>query len=144
MDLNNLYRLIYAVIIFISETIIQTVFISIEIKYFDEFHTYVSFAKIFSWQIYYVGSLKSLLCLPVYLLFYYFMRDRYSVVQWSKRHSVIFFLSFMVSWMITLPFGASLIDFAALPILSFINSMLVNLVCKSWLRPQTDVGITLN
>jgi len=133
-----LKKFTFAIMLFLAETVLQVLYLSIETKYFTEFHSYDYFSDILYWQVYYVGSLKLLLCLPVYLIFYGIYNTSQTSVRGAFKHGVVFWVTFMLSFVISLPFSGGLLDFFLLPVISFLSALIMLSIFKKWMSLKLE------
>jgi hypothetical protein len=118
-----LTKLKFLIILLLLETTLQIVFAAGELYYLNEFSLPGHYLSILAWQAKYIGTLKGLFCLPVYVMYYFvFYKDHYqrqTPFEGARSHAVIFFISYMLGFVI-LPFSLTFFDFIALPVISFI------------------------
>lgn len=116
----------YVIILFIVETLLQIIFYSIRVKYFDKYSLYEKFNKILFDAFYVIGSVKVVFFLPLYLIFYFFIfrrKNSFSSVKKSVYHSVLFLLIyFLLSFLLPGNFANRFIDTIVLTIIAFVTS----------------------
>ncbi len=126
-------KLTFILTLLALETVLQIVFAAVEAQHIGELSAYISFQESLAWQLKYVGTLKLVFCLPVYLI-YYFIFNRYGSrlqtnFETARSHAVIFFISYMLGFVV-LPFSLTFLDFVALPAIAFLSAFIVLRVLK--------------
>jgi len=126
---NIKYILPYVILLFIVETILQMIFYSIRIKYFDKYNLYEKFDKILLDALYVIGTLKVTFFLPLYTIFYFFIIERknsLSAIRRSVYHSIIFLLIYLLlSFVLPGDFANRVIDTVILTFIAFTTSFLL-------------------
>ena len=118
--------LLYVIILFFVETLLQIIFYSIRVKYFDKYSLFEKFDKILLDALYVIGTIKVVFFLPLYLIFYFFITNRKNSL-WSIKQSVyhsVLFLSIYLLLSFLLPGNVAnrVIDTIALTVIAFATS----------------------
>ena len=118
--------LIYVISLFVIESILQVIFYSIRIKYFDSYSHYEKIYNIMVDSLYVIGTLKLVFFLPLYLLFYFIYIQRktsLSPIKQSIFHASLFLLLYILL-SIVLPgsVASRIVDTSILTIIAFITS----------------------
>jgi hypothetical protein len=93
-------KIVHIIFIFLIETFLQLVYYTVTIKYFDNTKWDDSFWEIFKDTLYFVGSVKAVFFLPVYLLFYLTAAKRLcSRLKIALAHTLMFFILFYLAFM---------------------------------------------
>lgn len=116
----------YVVILFTVETLLQIVFYSIRIKYFDNYNHYEKIDKILLDALYVIGTVKLVFFLPLYLIFYLMFirrKNNLSIIRLSIYHAVYFLLIYsLVSLILPGNVAGRIIDTIILTAIAFITS----------------------
>ena len=121
-----LSKIKYVLILFIIETILQILYLSIRIKLFEDFLTFHTFLDVLLNTSYVIGSLKAAFCLPAYLLFYLRPLDTLSPLKISIQHSLIFLIIYLFSLFFVFAMGKGWYDVILLTTISFVSSLLLS------------------
>lgn len=117
----------YVLWLFIIETILQILYLSVSIKFFESYHTYESFFDIFLKQIYFFGSVKLVFCLPLYYFFYFSVVDRSWVIfKTALYHTVVFSSVCLFSMFSSFAMCSGLYDLIFLSSISFVSSFVMS------------------
>jgi hypothetical protein len=92
-------KILHIIIIFLIETFLQALYYTVVIRYFNEFGWDTDFWGIFKDSSYFVGSIKAVFFLPVYILFYLLVAKRLgSGLKIALAHSLLFFILFFLAF----------------------------------------------
>lgn len=92
-------KIVHIIFIFLIETFLQVVYYTVIIKYFDNPGSSGRFWEIFKDPLYFIGSVKAVFFLPVYLLFYLVVAKRLgSGLKIALAHSLMFFVLFCLAF----------------------------------------------
>ncbi|HMJ46877.1 MAG TPA: hypothetical protein VK498_06075 [Ferruginibacter sp.] len=90
--------LLYVIVLFVIETILQVIFYGFAIKYFDKYSGFEKLEEILLDSLYVVGTVKIVFFLPLYLIFYFVFinKNKLSAFKQSIYHSLYFFIIFFI------------------------------------------------
>jgi hypothetical protein len=92
-------KILHTIFVFLIETFLQVLYYTLVIRYFNEFRWDTDFWGIFKDALYFVGSVKAVFFLPVYLLFYLVVAKKLgSVLKIALAHSLLFFILFFLAF----------------------------------------------
>ena len=93
-------KIMHIIALFLIETFLQVAYYTLTIKYFDNIKFEDSFWEIFKDPLYFVGSVKVVFFLPVYLLLYLTVAKRVgSPLKLALAHSLLFFILFCLAFL---------------------------------------------
>jgi hypothetical protein len=93
-------KIMHIIALFLIETFLQVAYYTLTIKYFDNIKFEDSFWEIFKDPLYFVGTVKVVFFLPVYLLFYLTVAKRLgSTLKLALAHSLLFFILFCLAFL---------------------------------------------
>ncbi len=119
----------YVIILFVVETLLQIIFYSIRVKYFDKYNLYEKFDKILLNALYVIGTVKVTFFLPLYLIFYLFIAEKknsLSAIRRSVYHSIIFLLIYLLlSFVLPGDLANRVIDTIIVTFIAFTTSFLL-------------------
>ena len=126
-------KVIYALMLFTIETIIQSFYYSVSVKYFEQFSKHDTVGEIFKDAIEALFMVKSIFFLPVYIIFYLVADFDTSATKKSLFHGIMFFVLFMVVT-ILLPgeIAKRIIDTFVLTVIAFGSSACSIFLSRSW------------
>ena len=89
-------KIVFVLLLFLVETILQILYLAFTTKYLDQFLISVTFAKLILYAAFWVGSIKLLFFLPVYL-FLHLVNLKHSVsrIRTAFCHAAVFIVIFL-------------------------------------------------
>lgn len=90
-------KLLNVILIFLIESLLQIIYYSIRIKYFEKFQSFNDFYDVFRDTLYVVGSTKAIFFLPIYIVYYLLIVKRLNkAFVIAFIHASIFFITFFI------------------------------------------------
>jgi hypothetical protein len=122
--------ILYTILLFLLETLLQSIYYSIKIKHFTPFNEYNKIIEIFWDALYVIGSVKLVFFLPLYIVFY-LTKNKTSRLIISLYHAVVFFSIYMLIIFIFPVVLRSYWDIIILTFIAFLSSLMINMPMKS-------------
>jgi len=127
------FKIKYVLLLYISETILQVLYLSISTKFFESYHTYYKLFDIFLKEIYYFGSVKTVFCLPLYFFYYFSIANEYTAnLKAALYHTLIFVSVCLFSVFFSFGIWSGLHNMVFLSSIAFTSSFIMTRYYKSF------------